>query len=163
MKPELGEKFEILYCGSIPVYRACNITIPNQRKEGGNWLAVPMENQGLLDQCYGIKKLPAFLIVDEKGQIINENAKCLPDLPAKASDFPFPPPPIGLLSSADRIVKPAMCLMLENCTPELQNQIIETYQTHCWNLAFVNELEHFLANWAIFLACWGITKSWLDI
>ena len=110
-----------------------------------------------------IKKLPAFLIVDEKGQIINENAKCLPDLPAKASDFPFPPPPIGLLSSADRIVKPAMCLMLENCTPELQNQIIETIKpiAETWRL-WMN-LNTFWPIGAIFLACWGITKSWLDI
>ena len=156
MKPEIGEKFEILYCGSDTGPPGLQYNYSNQQKEGGSWLAVPMENQGLLDQCYGIKKLPAFLIVDEKGQIINENAKCLPDLPAKVSDFPFPPPPIGLLSSADRIVKPAMCLMLENCTPELQNQIIETIKpiAETWN-----ELEHFfnimcrewLANWVLLM------------
>eukprot|EP00913_Durusdinium_trenchii_P030857 g28900.t1 len=72
-----------------------------QQEEGGTWLAVPMSEQGLLDQCFGIRKVPAFVIVDAKGQIINKNAKCIPDLPAKASDFPFPPPPIGLLSSSD--------------------------------------------------------------
>ena len=31
-----------------------------QQEEGGTWLAVPMSEQGLLDQCFGIRKVPAF-------------------------------------------------------------------------------------------------------
>ncbi|CAK9095076.1 unnamed protein product [Durusdinium trenchii] len=145
VKADVGDKFEIIYCGCDTDELMMTDFYKKQQEEGGTWLAVPMSEQGLLDQCFGIRKVPAFVIVDAKGQIINKNAKCIPDLPAKASDFPFPPPPIGLLSSSDEILKPAMCLMLENCEEELQNKIIQTMNPIAEKYVKAGELLFFAA------------------
>ena len=150
MKPELGEKFEILYCGSDTGVPGLQYNYSNQQKEGGNWLAVPMENQGLLDQCYGIKKLPAFLIVDEKGQIINENAKCLPRLTGKGLRFSFSTSTHWLALLCGSYCETCHVFDVGKLYSRAAEPDHRNYQTHCWNLALVNELEHFLnVSWII--------------
>ena len=53
-------RFEIIYCGCDTDELMMTDFYKKQQEEGGTWLAVPMSEQGLLDQCFGIRKVPAF-------------------------------------------------------------------------------------------------------
>merc|ERR1719401_3938 len=95
---------------------------------GGDWLCLPFANKDALDGLFEVEGIPSFIIVSPEGKVINENGRGLvPD--GKASDFPWTPPAIADMNSAavNKINEiPAMCIFLESCTPELQEQIIAT-------------------------------------
>jgi len=126
IKAELGDKFEIIFCSGDKDEAGLKSYYAEQCEKGGDWLALPYDAKDNLDGLFEVNGIPTFLIVSPEGKVINKTGRSLvPN--AKAAEFPWTPSPIGDLEEPDGINEtPAMCLMLESCTPDMQKTIIET-------------------------------------
>merc|ERR1712039_923079 len=126
IKGELGDRFEIIFCSGDKAEDDMKSYYKEQCDAGGDWLCLPYDKKDDLDPLFEISGIPTFLIVDPNGQVINKNGRGLVSEGAKASTFPWLPPPIANLESPDGINEtPSMLLMLESCLPEVQAKIIE--------------------------------------
>jgi len=124
IKPEVGDKFEIIFCSGDRDEEAMKSYYKEQCDAGGDWLALTYENKDNLDEQFEISGIPSFIIVDPSGKVINKSGRGLvPD--AVAADFPWAPPPVGDLENPDGINETlSMCLMLEGVDPEVQKNIM---------------------------------------
>jgi len=126
VKPELGDKFEIIFCSGDRDEDSMKSYYKEQCDAGGDWLCLPYDVKDNLDPLFEVSGIPTFIIVDPDGKVINPSGRSLVPS-AAASSFPWPPPAVGDLESADGINETlSMCLMLEACDEELQKKIIET-------------------------------------
>jgi len=123
IKPELGEKFEIIFCSGDQDEASMKSYYKEQCDAGGTWLCLPYSNKDSLDGRFQVQGIPTFIIVSPDGKIINKSARSLiPD--AVAADFPWVPPAVGDVESPDGLNEsPAMMFMLEGCQGGVQQSI----------------------------------------
>jgi nucleoredoxin len=128
VKGDVGDKFEIIFCSGDKSESAMKSYYKEQCDKGGDWLCLPFSNKGALDGMFEIEGIPTFYIVSPEGKMINKGAQSL--VPhAKASDFPWAPPPIADMNgpAINQINESSgMCIFLESCTPEVQEKILAT-------------------------------------
>jgi len=124
MKPELGDKFEIIFCSGDRDEAGMKSYYKEQCEAGGDWLCLPYAVKDNLDPLFKVNGIPTFIIVSPEGKVINQNGRSLvPD--GEAKDFPFAAPLIGDLENPENInEKTAICLMLEAVDAELQKAIL---------------------------------------
>jgi len=124
MKPELKDKFEIIFCSGDREEEAMKSYYKEQCDAGGDWLCLPFANKDNLDDQFEVSGIPTFIIVDPSGKVINKSGRSLvPD--AVAAEFPWAPGPIGNLEQPEGINETlSMCLMLEACDEDLQKRIM---------------------------------------
>jgi len=125
IKGELGDKFEIIFCSGDRDESSMKSYYEEQCKAGGDWLCLPFDKKDDLDPLFQVRGIPTFIIVSPEGKVINQSGRGLVPS-AKASDFPWNPPTIGDLESPDGINEtPSMCLFLESCSKDVQEQIMQ--------------------------------------
>lgn len=126
IKPEVGDKFEIIFCSGDRDEAGMKSYYKEQCDAGGDWLCLPYEVKDNLDPLFEIQGIPTFLIVSPEGKVINKSGRGLvPD--AVAGDFPWTPPPIGDLEQPEGIEEtPSVVLLLESCAADVQAKIIES-------------------------------------
>jgi nucleoredoxin len=125
IKPEVGDKFEIIFCSGDRDEDGMKSYYKEQCDAGGDWLCLPYASKDNLDPLFEIEGIPTFLIVSPEGKVINKSGRGLvPD--AVAADFPWLPPAIGDLEAPEGINETtAICLMLESVDKDVQKGILE--------------------------------------
>jgi len=132
LKGELGDKFEIIFASSDRDEASFKQYYQEMIAAGGEWLALPYENRKGkedLSSRFGVQGIPSFVIVDPEGKLINDGGRSVVAGNSTAADFPFAPPPIGDIESPDKINEyTSVCLMLEGCTKERQDEILDSFR-----------------------------------
>eukprot|EP00929_Paragymnodinium_shiwhaense_P023043 TRINITY_DN14521_c0_g1_i2.p1 TRINITY_DN14521_c0_g1~~TRINITY_DN14521_c0_g1_i2.p1 ORF type:complete len:432 (-),score=102.67 TRINITY_DN14521_c0_g1_i2:224-1519(-) len=128
IKPELGDKFEVIFCSGDRDEESMKSYYKEQVEAGGDWLCLPFASKDNLDSLFDVSGIPAFFIVSPEGKVINKSGRDLvPD--STPADFPWTPKPIGNLESPEEINESTcMLLMLEACDGATQKRILDAVE-----------------------------------
>lgn len=145
MKPDLGDKFEIIFCSGDRDETGMKSYYKEMCDAGGDWLCMPYKDKDNLDGIFKVQGIPTFIIVAPDGKVINSNGRSLvPE--ATPQDFPFAPPAIGDLESPNGINdSPSLILMLEACEPDERKRIEEVVEPIAREYVDQDELLFFAA------------------
>eukprot|EP00494_Astrolonche_serrata_P006557 UN06581 len=110
---ELKKPFEIVFCSSDRDQKSFDEyykTMP--------WMAIPYKYRDMKDalsERFGIRGIPALIIVDENFDVITANGRGIPTSDPEGKKFPWIPEPVNDLSSPEGIDEsPSLVVFMEN-------------------------------------------------
>jgi nucleoredoxin len=125
---EKGLPFEVIFCTGDRDESSFKSYYEEMVKGGGDWLAIPWDESARrqeLNNLFEVNGIPCLVIVDEKGEVINSNARGVVGSDSTGDKFPWAPPAVGDLSTPEGINDtPAICVFMESLPPEQQKQML---------------------------------------
>merc|ERR1711985_95046 len=123
-----GLPFEVIFVTGDRSEQDFNGYYQEMQSAGGDWLALPWSNSTQRDELnslFEVSGIPCLVILDEKGQVINKNARGAVGNDSSGAAFPWAPPLVGSLEAPEGIQEtPSVCVFMEMVTPEQQKDII---------------------------------------
>jgi len=125
---ERGLPFEVIFCTGDRDEASFRSYFAEMAEAGGDWLAVPWQDSARrndLNALFEVSGIPALVIVDENGNIINKNGRGAISNDPLGDEFPWAPPAVGNLSAPQGINDaPAICVFMESATAEEQKKML---------------------------------------
>lgn len=120
--------FEVIFVTGDRSEKEFNDYYKEMQSAGGDWLALPWSSSAQRDELnslFEVSGIPCLVILDEKGQVINKNARGAVGNDSSGAAFPWAPPLIGSLEAPEGIQEtPSVCVFMEMLSAEQQKEIL---------------------------------------